>query len=107
MTEANVHPNITFRITGYRSIRFPERLSNGLAGHVAHNHDIFPDGSFEDVKAQYPIGSVHAHVPPPPCRFERVTTGDRDMIEERRQLYCRKCLRHGGTVVDNRKGAIA
>jgi hypothetical protein len=104
MSDQNVHPNITFRITGYRTISgdSKERLSNGLAGHWQTNHHIFPDGSFEDVKRAYPIGSEHAHVPPPPCRYAMIFAGSRDMLEEQRQLYCRHCY-PATTAVDNRK----
>jgi hypothetical protein len=56
--------------------------------------------------AQYPIGSEHAHVPPPPCRFEMVFTGSRDMLEERRQLFCRHCY-PAMEVEDNRKAPAA
>jgi hypothetical protein len=87
----NVHPKITFRITGYRSICYPERRSDGRYGRHEANHHIFPEGAFEDVKRAFPIGSEHAHLPPAPCRFEMVFAGPRDMLEERRQLYCRTC----------------
>jgi hypothetical protein len=109
MTE-NVHPNITFRITGYRTIAgdSQEKLSNGRGGHWATDHHLFPTGApqLEDIKAAYPLGSTHAHVPPPPCRFETVFTGTRDMVEERRQLFCRRC--YAATVAeDNRKAPAA
>jgi len=90
-------------ITGYRSIKFPERLSNGKAGHYQINHDIFPDGSFEQVKLEYPLNSVHAHLPPPPCRYAILQVGERKMAEERAQLQCPDCLRHAGEIVDNRR----
>jgi len=107
MTEPNVHPNITFRITGYRTIKFPDRLSNGQPGHFQHNHDIFSECDVERLKQSHPVGSEHAHLPPPPCRYEMVFTGPRDMIEERRQQFCRECGRHTGQVIDNRKRGIA
>jgi hypothetical protein len=51
----NVHPKITFRITGYRSICYPERRSDGRYGRHEANHHIFPEGAFEDVKRAFPI----------------------------------------------------
>jgi hypothetical protein len=94
MSDPNVHPNISFRILGYR-------------GTKQDSLHIYPDGSFEHVKQSHPIGSEHAHLPPPPCRYQIVFTGPRDMLEERRQQFCRECARHAGEVVDNRKLAIA
>jgi hypothetical protein len=105
-TAPNVHPNIRFRITGYRSIGPDERLSNGRAGHWSANHHIFPEGSFPDVMARYPIGTVHDHVPAAPCRYEMVFDGPRDMLAEQRQLHCRLCYPIAAAV-DHRKAPAA
>lgn len=103
---ANVHPNIAFRVTGYRSVCYPERRADGRYGRHEADHHLFPEGSFDEVKRLFPVGSIHAHVPPAPCRFETVFTGPRDMLEEQRQLYCRNCY-PAGAVTDNRKAPAA
>ena len=94
MIDENVHPNIRFRIIGY----------HGTRPCTQANH---PEGSFEDVKRDFPVGSEHTHVPPAPCRFEMVFTGPRDMLEERRQLFCRHCYPAGAVAVDRVTGAAA
>jgi hypothetical protein len=98
----STHPNLQFRITGYRAVGAPEKLSSGRGGHWQTDHHIFPEGSYEDVKAKFPVGSLHAHVPPPPCRYAEVWGFYTDK-EARTQLACPACYPQTAPAVDNRR----
>lgn len=101
---SGLHPHIRFKVVGYRVIEWPDRVSDGRPGHIEGNAHIFPDGSFDDVMAKYPVGSAHDHVPLPPCRYEVLYDGVYDELEHRRQTWCRTCY-PPSVAEDNRRSA--